>query len=104
MAAPFASVESRVADAIAARLANATATISDPVDLVDRNVDGIFDASYVEPFSAVGAPSPSFLCADSGLANVAYGTLVAINGVTYKVVKVMTQNAQMSRLKLERQP
>lgn len=104
MSAPFAALESRVTAAIIAHLANVTATIADPVELVDRDENGVFDAAYVAPFELVATPSPHLLLQESQARNVVYRTPITIGGVGYQAVKLMPDGRGMVAIKLERQP
>lgn len=104
MTASFAAAMARANDSVVARVSDTTVIFADPIDLIDRPVDGVFNALYVSPFDAVSSGSPDFFCRSADLGNAGYGTTCTIGGVTYKVVKLAPDGTGMTHVKLERQP
>ena len=97
MAAPFASLQTRVNDAVTRHLADATADFG-----AGRLVDGLFMAPFAEAFSGMMSGSrPAFEAAASALAGIENGAAVSINGTAYTVALCQPAAAGWVRLELD---
>lgn len=98
MAATFASLQTRVNDAVARHLADVTADFG-----AGRLVDGLFVAPYAEAFGGiVSGCQPAFEAGATALAGIASGTTVTIGGTAYIVTVVHPDASGWVRLDLDR--
>lgn len=95
MTASFAEIETAVAIATVAALANAEATLPN-----GNTVLGIFDASPIDSLGIAGN-EPEFLSATSLVSSVVYGSQITLNAITYSVRVIRTDGTGMTRLVLE---
>lgn len=65
-------------------------------------VNGIFDASYVDPLGIEGA-FPRFVCAASDVSSVVHGDTLVVNSKTYKVYGVKPDGTGLMLLSLQEQ-
>jgi hypothetical protein len=107
----FAALETRVNAAVVGRLANATATIVEPSDVVGETFTGIFDAAYQVIDQATGIPSSAPVLTaqvsdfpDSVVDALEEGDTVSFNiaGVTYAVVEPQPDGTGMTTLRLRK--
>lgn len=81
-----------------------------PIFLADFGVDVmfgntpvrcIFDADYAESFDLVAGNQPSLLCPSAAVADVARGTMIAIDSIVYTIEKPLQPDGTgMTRLLL----
>lgn len=97
MSAPFAALQTRVNDAVARHLADATADFGG--GLV---VDGLFDAPHAAVFGGlVSGTRPGFSAPAAELTGILPGAAVTIGGVAYAVAERQPDGAGWLRLDLD---
>lgn len=106
MPTPFATLESRLNQAVFARLANKSATLAQagvPPGLDDLAVTGIFDKAFELGSVGIGMAStqPVFTMATSAITGEPVGQTLTVDGVTYLIVAHEPDGSGISRLLLE---
>lgn len=96
MPMPFAALETKVTDAIAGKLANATMTINSSA------VGGIFTNEFVT-VDYVESRKPVFICKSADVIGVSHGSDAVTDNEVYKVRGIQPDGTGITKLILELQ-